>query len=293
MFADFDTICEATNVSVSEEEVSSPLHLCSEHYYATYSYCRCVGVCALCGSKSKHRAGNDKCAPLRRLPQPESINVLLDEAGNFDKCLSVESVVCNSCYLFSMRLLQQCREDVHTAEIIIGSLEAKVIDLRERMHTCMTRGEVALLEAALYLGEKMFSDHAVTFPSYNQKYVSILSKNSPNTLPSSRYQVLLCVGKEFGDLLSSSCPCKRIGRLFYRTKCDPFVMLSHALGATKSTHTKCAPTSSLQVKHVASYLNDKIHELSSSIIAKRDEMPVKSCMFDLNEFVSCVPPLFI
>ena len=42
VFADFDTICEAANVSVSEEEVASPLHLCSEHYYATYSYCRCV-----------------------------------------------------------------------------------------------------------------------------------------------------------------------------------------------------------------------------------------------------------
>ena len=42
VFADFDTICEAANVSVSEKEVSSPLHLCLEHYYATYSYCRCV-----------------------------------------------------------------------------------------------------------------------------------------------------------------------------------------------------------------------------------------------------------
>ena len=157
----------------------------------------------------------------------------------------------------------------------------------------MTGGEhneVALLEAALFLGEEKLSDHSVTFPLYYQKYVSILRKNSPNTLPCPRYQVLLCVGNEFGDLLSSSCPCKRIGRLLYRTKCDPFVMLSHALGATKSTHTKCAPTSSLQVKHVASYINEKIHEFSSGIIAKRDEMPVDSCMFDLNEFVSCVPP---
>ena len=83
-------------MSVSEEEVSSPLHLRSEHYYATYSYCRCVSECALCGSKSKHHAGNDKRAPLRPLPQPETINVLLDEAGNFEKCLSVESVACNS-----------------------------------------------------------------------------------------------------------------------------------------------------------------------------------------------------
>ena len=39
----------------------------------------------------------------------------------------------------------------------------RVIDLKERMHTCMTSGEhneVALLKAALSLGEEM-SDHAV------------------------------------------------------------------------------------------------------------------------------------
>ena len=76
--------------------------------------------------------------------------------------------------------------------LYVGSLEANVIDFKERMHTCMTTGEhneVALLEAALSLGEEMLSDHAVTFTSY----VSILSKHSP------RYQVLLCVGKEFID----------------------------------------------------------------------------------------------
>ena len=64
---DFDTVCDTIyDVSVSDEEVSSPLHLCSEDYYATYSYCRCVSECALCGSKSKHRAGK---VPLRLLPQ--------------------------------------------------------------------------------------------------------------------------------------------------------------------------------------------------------------------------------
>ena len=68
---------------MSEEEVSSPLHLCSEHYYATYSYCRCVSECALCGSKSKHCAGNDKRAPLRPLPPPETIKVLLDRQETF------------------------------------------------------------------------------------------------------------------------------------------------------------------------------------------------------------------
>ena len=52
----------------------------------------------------------------------------------------MESLACNSCYLFSKKLLQQCGEDVRSAESIIGSLETKVIDLKERMHTCMTIG---------------------------------------------------------------------------------------------------------------------------------------------------------
>ena len=99
VFADFSTICEAANVTVSEEEVSSPLHLCSEHY-ATYSYCRCVSECALFGSKSKHRAGNDKRVPLRLLlPQLGTIKVLLDEAGNFEKCLCGEHAIAAICFL--------------------------------------------------------------------------------------------------------------------------------------------------------------------------------------------------
>ena len=37
------------------------------------------------------------------------------------------------------------RGDVRSAESIIGSLEAKVIDLKERMHTCMTTGDKTLV----------------------------------------------------------------------------------------------------------------------------------------------------
>ena len=111
-----------------------------------------------------------------------------------------------------------------------------------------------------------------------------------NVLTSPRYKVLLFLGKEFGDLMSSSCPCKRIGRLLYRTKCDPYVMLSHALGATKSTSSGGNSSKTLPIKQVASYVNEKVHDFSSTIIAKHDETPSQSCMFDLEEFVSCVPP---
>ena len=78
----FDMICEAANVSVSEEEAanaSGPFYLCSHHYYATYSHCRSVSECALCGSKSRHCAGDEEHLRLRCLPQPENIQAILDE----------------------------------------------------------------------------------------------------------------------------------------------------------------------------------------------------------------------
>ena len=52
----------------------------------------------------------------------------------------MESLACNSCYLSSKKLLQQCGENVRSAESIIGCLETKVIDVKERMHTCKTIG---------------------------------------------------------------------------------------------------------------------------------------------------------
>ena len=101
-------------MSVSEEEAanaSGPFYLCSHHYYATYSHCRIVSERALCGSKSRHRTVDGRRLPLRHLPQPETI---LDETGNFGKCLDAESIVCNSCYLFCKKLLEQYGEDIRS-----------------------------------------------------------------------------------------------------------------------------------------------------------------------------------
>ena len=289
----FDIICEAAHVSVSEEEVtnaSGPFNLCSQYYYAAYSQSRSINECTLCGSKSRHRAGSEK---RRLLPEPETIQMILDETGDSEKCVSSQSVVCNSCYLFCKKLLQQYGDDTISSESIIDSLNVKVGDLWSRVHECQTSGdhsERALLKTALFLGEEMLANHALTFPMIYQKYISLLTKENREALPFPRYKVLLYLGKEFGDLMSSSCPCKRIGRLLYRTKCDPYVMLSHALGETKSDDSKIAPTNSLPLKQVASYINEKVHDFSSSLIAKHDKAPVESCVFNLEEFVSSIPP---
>ena len=233
-FAPFDVICEVANVSISEEELlnaHSPFYLCSQHYYSTYSYYRNSSECALCGSKGKHRVGVDRRRPI---PYPDSITLMLSEIGNFESCLTNESVACNPCYQFCKRLLQQVGEDIRPAETIVESLRSKVADLQGKVNQLVnysTKDEIALLHTALFLGEEMLADHAVTFPMVYQKYLSVLSSGSESAVPYQRYKVLLFVGKEFGDLMSSSCPCKRIGRLLYRTKCDPYVMLSYALGA--------------------------------------------------------------
>ena len=59
-------------MNVSEDEIAnssfSQFQLCSQCYYATYSYCQNVCECALCGKKSKHCAGVDKsCLNLTEL----------------------------------------------------------------------------------------------------------------------------------------------------------------------------------------------------------------------------------
>ena len=98
--------------------------------------------------------------------------------------------------------------------------------------------------------------------------VALPASNYVPALP--RYKVLVYVGKEFGDLMSSVSSHNRVGTILYRTKCDPFLMLSDALGTTKSKP---------QVGHARGYVceevaGEKVYELSSQLIAEREQAPV-------------------
>ncbi len=132
----------------------------------------------------------------------------------------------------------------------------------------------------------MLCDKAVTFPNLYQKYCSFVVDVSP--LP--RYRVLVYLGREFGNLMSSVCHNKRIGRIFYRTKCDPLVMLSHALGTTKPDleHNQENTNMSQMLRAVADYLNGKIMQLAQNLTASRKENPISACSFDLEGFVEQV-----
>ena len=241
-------------------------------------------ACALCGSKRSHHGRSQR---FFSVPQPQNISCLLREAGGFEECLTESSVACNACRLFCRRLLEQSDEDLRHPQTIVESLQLKVSDLKERLHQCMIARDhcnVDLLHTALFLGEHMLSDQAILFPQLYQVYSK--GRSTPVVAPLPKYKVLVFVGKEFGDLLSSISPSKRVGRILYRAKCDPFMMLSHALGAPKA---KFDGYGGLPVEQVIDHLNQRVHELSAQLLQERDEAPVGTSGFDLNQFHTLVP----
>ena len=229
----------------------------------------------------------------RPVSQPENVEVLLCEAGNFDGCTTADSLACNKCYVFCRKLLQQCDEDLRPPESIVHALRTKVDELQDSFRQCSNitdDNEVALLHTATYLGEHMLSDQAITFPQLYQKYCEYLqSRLMGNAPPLPRYQVFVYMGKEFGDLMSSVSARNRLGRVLYRAKCDPFLMLSHALGTIKPQYEK-EGSSIPPVEPVVEYSNEKVHDLASQLMAEHEQKPVSANTFNLETFASHVAP---
>ncbi len=123
--------------------------------------------------------------------------------GNFEKSLSEESMVCPACNIFCRRALSQ-HDDLRPAESILQALREKVDELKEKHTQCKKsndfslRSDFALLSTAVYVGDLMLCDQAITFPKLYQKYCSFVSDS-----PMPRYRVLVYIGREFGDLMSS------------------------------------------------------------------------------------------
>ena len=298
VFASFDTICAAISVNTDESATvadTNSFPLCVQHYHIVYKHCNRESVveCALCGSKRKHRASSNLRWTFRPVPQPESVAVLLQETGNFDQCITGDSFACNKCYAFCQRLLQQCDEDLRPPEAIVHALRTKVDELQDSFRQCSNitdHNEVALLHTTISLGEHMLSDQAITFPQLYQKYCEYLQcRLTGNVPPLPRYQVFVYMGKEFGDLMSSVSARNRLGRVLYRAKCDPFLMLSHALGNAKAQYEK-EGTMIPPVEPVADYLNEMVHDLATQLMAKHEKDPVSANIFDLEAFASHVAP---
>ncbi len=255
----FETVCIACNVSVPtvvpESSTTIPVLLWGQHHRTVYRYCFPIKdvECVMCGVKRKHHGSTT----FKPLPQPECIEVLLREVGNFVGSLSKDSMVCAACCIFCRRALTE-HDDLRPAESILQALRKKV---DEKLTQCksitdsMLRSNIALLSTAIYLGDLMLCDKAVTFPNLYQNYCSFVDVS-----PLPRYRILVHMGREFGNLMSSVCYNKRIGRILYCKKCDPLVMLSHALVTTTPDldYSQENTNMSQMLRSVVDYLNGKI-----------------------------------
>ena len=75
----------------------------------------------------------------------------------------------------------------------------------------------------------------------------------------------------------------------YGVKCDPFLMLAHALGSVKyEDEGEGEVPFSRQIQPLAQHLNDKVHDLSTSLMSEAQE--AKDMNFDLEAFIKRVDP---
>ena len=47
---------------------------------------------------------------MKSIPQPDTINEILSEVGNFESFVSEDSNVCNKCYQFCIQLVEEYSE---------------------------------------------------------------------------------------------------------------------------------------------------------------------------------------
>ncbi len=77
-------------------------------------------------------------------------------------------MVCGACYIFCQRALTQ-HDDLRPAESILQALKRKVSELNDKLMQCISitdsslKSDFALLSTAVYLGDLMLCDKAVTF----------------------------------------------------------------------------------------------------------------------------------
>ena len=282
-FASFAEICSVCNCEASED-VSSDVLLCGQHYRVVHRHYHPDDdvVCALCGARRKHRASVNRTWAFRPIPKPECIEALLHEIGSFEGSLT-NSVVCAACYVFCALKHEDARSDELIRSELKKQIEQLTLKLNNLDHDSEVSGELALLKTSLHLGDIMLRDRAITFPQLYKHYclLSLLS------VPLPRYRVFVYIGKQYGNLMSMACRHDKIGRMLFRTNCDPFIMLSHAL-VTTSNQTAESSTVIQRVHSVGQYLNEKVHSLAKELIEGRMKNPVASCMFDVDSLVGMV-----
>ena len=124
--------------------------------------------------------------------------------------------------------------------------------------------ELGLNQTALYLCQCLLADQPVLLPTLYKYFQSCIPKSIECP---SKPRLLTYIGNEFGDLMSSVCHHRRIGRIFFRTNLDLYILLSHALGQNNQSH---CDTSSINkgVSACADQVNKQVHKVSTYMVGQ-------------------------
>ncbi len=194
-------------------------------------------------------------------------------------------MVCYSCYKYCKQLLTSvvCMLSAEDVKELTCKLDHLQCTMQDHVITSTESYiELALIKTALHLCKCLLANQAMLLPTLYKHFLS----NIPNSI---ELRLLTYVGNQFGDLMSSVCHHKKIGRIFFQTKSDPYVLLSHALGRHNSQcdtdsvnqHHKC-------VNKCADQVNKQAHKVAAYMLrhAYKDDALIDA--LDVNCFIQHV-----
>ena len=123
------------------------------------------------------------------------------------------------------------------------------------------------------------------FPGVYAKFCQFLPSTGDSI---SKLRVLTHIGNEFGNLLSSVCCHKKVGRIFFRTKSDPYTLLSHALGSNTGVNEGDQHPQGVNTSAYTDHLNHQVHNLASHFISEAGSNTALSTALSVDKFISNV-----
>ncbi len=259
-------ICDCIGIHGSEVRPKS-LALCLVHYASVHRLCNPEKAgdifCKICGVRRKHERKDTTSQRFVSCPKPEMVELHLRDCVDFDSSLSEGDLVCSSCYRYCQHVLNLNPCEI-TAERVVEQLQEKQALLETQVSSFDPSSnasfvELALLKTAIYLNRNMLKDRALLFPRVYQYFQSCLPDPQNSEVCVSKSRVLTYLGNEFGTLVSSTCCHRKIGTVFYRTKSDPYLLLSHAL-------SECGEKGGNSANEFSSNLNSHVHQLASHML---------------------------
>lgn len=273
-----EVLCQNVMTFVVAGDITTPL--CQSHYMYVYNALQCpADTCESCGSKCSTQY-------TRHCPSPEIINPYLTTVTNEESTLTKASKICNPCYQFFTRVInqQQSGNSIGLAEVQ-DKIARRIQDLIQRE---LSQGEYFELVFCYYAQELamvMKKNEATLLPSsYNAFCDSAMDKLNEypyfnitnNDIPCRRWFTSR-LHHYFLNSITFECKHRSIGTMIYHKDCDILCALSLALAkqrqanlekSSTSSPPKTTPATNMEnsMVTVAGYLNNKLHEQSKKFI---------------------------